>query len=199
MQITSGKFRGLKLKWVSDSKTRPTTARVKENIFNILTSMRKSLDFTGVFVLDLFAGSGQMGLECISRGAADVILNDCNKDAYNIIKSNCKSINYNGQILNLDYKACIEKLKTHKFDIIFLDPPYEDNEVLIDALRLILEHQILAKNGIIVVENEGVECQKWGGRVSKTGGTERFLEGSNLSIKIKKYGRATVCFLSEVD
>jgi len=177
MQIISGKFRGKKLEWVLAGSTRPTASRVKESIFNVLAS-------TGVnfgVVLDLFGGSGQMGIECVSRGANKVIFNDINPQAVAVIKKNCTSINAlsHTEISNLDYMECLQKYRSQKFDIVFLDPPYEENTFALQAIEFIAAHKMLVPGGVIVVESE------------KDG-----IEFGGFAVRTKKYGRARIYFLS---
>ena len=172
MRIIAGHRKGRKIIAKHDSKTRPTTDRVRENVFNTLFGL---MEINGARVLDLFAGCGSYGLECYSRGAVEVTFNDTDKQAVEIVKHNCKVVGCDGVVLNLDYKLALEKLKTKKFDIIFLDPPYESDFAEI-ALEIIMNQNMLSENGIIVIETEkdlGVQA-----------------------LKIKTYGRARLYFVN---
>ena len=108
MRIISGKARGTKLYTLEGTATRPTLDRVKESIFNIIQSKIEN-----AVVLDLFAGSGAIGLECVSRGAEKAILCDKSKEAIEIIKKNVEKTHMQEkvEIYNLDFKTCIEKIK----------------------------------------------------------------------------------------
>ena len=173
MRIISGKYRGKKLIEYSDEVTRPTTDRVRESVFNVLVNL---IDISGVTVLDLFAGTGAYGLECHSRGANEVVFNDCDARAVSTIKANCKAINLDAQILGLDYKSALEKLKCKKFDLVFLDPPY-----ISDFALQAIPHINLSENGIVIVESE------------------KELEFPNFNVKVKKYGRAVIYFLKIIE
>jgi 16S rRNA (guanine966-N2)-methyltransferase len=118
MRIIAGKYRGKKLLEYHTESTRPTTDRVKENVFNILSNM---VDFAEIKVLDLFAGTGQYGIECISRGCKDVTFNDL--ETADIIKKNLKSINETAKVYSKNYLELLDK----NYDLIFLDPPYKSN------------------------------------------------------------------------
>jgi len=178
MRIIAGRFRGKKLDWVSDATTRPTTDRVKENIFNVLTSM--GVDFNNAKVLVPFAGSGQMGLECHSRGAQIIIFNDTDATAQKLIKRNCLAMGLAPQIVALDYLACIDKLKSQKFNLIFLDPPFADLAAPINASQQLLKNDMLERDAVIVCETE---CDT--------------LEFAGFDVRKKKYGRAVIYFLTK--
>jgi len=177
MQIIGGKFRGKRLEWVSNDTTRPTTARVKENIFNVLTSM--GVDFASVSVLVLFAGSGQMGIECFSRGANEIVFNDTSPSARLLIKRNCESVGFKPELLGAGYVLCIDQLRKRKFDLVFLDPPFAYLDVAPHAARLLREKGMLTENAIIVAETENPDL---------------VFEGFDM--RIKKYGRVCIYFLT---
>lgn len=144
MRIISGKYRGKTLASFSGSAVRPTADRVKESLFNIL-----SAEIYGASVLDMFCGSGSLGIECISRGASFVKFNDVSKDSIALLKKNLKGIEGNFKITNLDYTRCIEP--SEKFDLIFIDPPY-----MLDCgvAALQLSSKALSENGIAVYERD---------------------------------------------
>ena len=121
MRIITGSARGTKLETLEGDATRPTADRVKEAVFNII-----QFEVEGRSMLDLFAGSGQMALEALSRGAESALLADSGTDAVNIIKSNAKKARLyeKCRVLCSDYKSVIRGCADReKFDIIFLDPP----------------------------------------------------------------------------
>ena len=183
MRIISGKNRGTKLYTLEGENTRPTLDRVKEPLFSILNFyIEESV------VLDLFAGSGALGLEAISRGASEAVLCDNARNAIHIIEKNVEkmSVNSKVKILNLDYLKALEKLKSqkYKFDIVFLDPPYQ-TDFSEKASQKIVEYSLLNENGIIVIETdrkkEVVE------NINKMNLFEIYDE--------RKYGRAELIFL----
>ncbi len=153
MRVISGKFKYKALYNPKDNKVRPTTDRIKETLFNIIASKNK----TGkVLVLDLFAGSGALGIESLSRGAEKVIFVDKDKESFMLVNQNLKHVGaQNGEfeVYNVDYEFALKKLKDKGFDLIFVDPPYAlhiENKVL----DLIKKYNVLAKDGLIVVEHD---------------------------------------------
>ena len=146
MRIISGKAKGTKLYTLQGDNTRPTLDRVKESIFNIIQSQ-----IPEATVLDLFAGSGAIGLEMLSRGAKKAILCDKSKEAIGIIKKNIQKTHMEEKVelYNIDFKECIEKVSKEKFDIIYIDPPYETNFIE-KSLEKIIEKNIIQDNGIII-------------------------------------------------
>ena len=173
MRIIAGAKRGKKIMPKIDDTTRPTTDRVRENVFNILTNL---VDIQGASVLDLFAGCGAYGLEAHSRGARQIVFNDFDAQAVEVIKKNAKACDCNAQVLNLDYTDAIEKLDSQTFDIIFIDPPY-NSDFALKAVEYIRQKNLLSVGGVIVVE------------------TENDLDIE--SIREKKYGRARLYFLGQ--
>lgn len=147
MRIISGKHRSRIIKMVDISTTRETTDKVRGAIFNLLS-------FTPIkgVCLDLFSGSGALGLEAMSRGCSRGYFNDCGKKAYNITKENCKQLGYTNEVVvtNFDYKKALSFYK-ERFDFIFLDPPY-----ILDCCNEIIsfvdKNDLLCEDGIIVCE-----------------------------------------------
>ena len=148
MRVITGTARGRRLRELEGMETRPTTDRVKEGLFNII-----QFDIQGRKVLDLFAGTGQLGIECLSRGCASAIFVDRRSDAVRLIRENlrCTGLERNAQVIAGD---SIEYLGTTKdrFDIIFLDPPYQSG-LLELAINKIAAFDILSPHGIIVAEH----------------------------------------------
>ena len=147
MRVITGSARGKKLKTLDGLATRPTTDRVKEAIFNII-----QFDIDGRKILDLFGGSGQLAIECLSRGAAHAVIVDQSRDAVSIIKENLKNTGFSNQanVYQLEALRFLTTTTEH-FDIIFLDPPYAE-KLLEESLKLISEIDILSEGGIIVCE-----------------------------------------------
>ncbi|MBP3461298.1 MAG: 16S rRNA (guanine(966)-N(2))-methyltransferase RsmD [Bacilli bacterium] len=152
MRIISGKYKGRKLLGQNIEGTRPTMDRVKESLFGIIQNNIKDS-----ICLDLFAGTGALGLEAISNGAKECYFIDKNIISINIIKENSKGIE-NVKIMNKDYLKALNELKNIKFDVIFLDPPYKMN-LIQSSLNKIKENNMLNKNGIIVCEFEKEEFE----------------------------------------
>ena len=177
MRIVGGKYRSRVLAEFAGNDVRPTSDRAKEALFNIL-----AMKTYGARVLDLFSGSGSLGLESLSRGAKEVVFNDCAKESVAIIKKNLTAlkIQINGdeaKISNYDYAVCLETLH-QPFDLIFIDPPYRLDYGK-KALEIISKKRLLTENGIAVYERD---CP-YSGEVD---GLEKYDE--------RKYGQAYLTF-----
>lgn len=148
MRIISGKYRGLKLAEFDGSDVRPTADRVKESLFNVLFGR-----VVGARVLDLFCGSGNLGIECLSRGAEIVHFNDISPASINVLKKNLARLKNerNYKITNLDYSVCLSR--TDGYDLIFIDPPYQF-EIGIEALKIIGTGNLLNDGGVVVFERD---------------------------------------------
>ena len=149
-KVISGKLKGRKINGFDILGTRPTMDRVKESLFaTIQNHLNNSI------VLDLFSGSGNLGIEAISNGSKIAYFNDFNKKCTNIIQENIINFNIDNQsiITNFDYHKALNYYINNKivFDIIFLDPPYKDhvNEEIMD---IIINNNLLNKNGLIICE-----------------------------------------------
>ena len=147
MRIIAGKFRGKKLKSPLTENIRPTLDKVKQAIF---TKLQFFID--GKTVLDLFCGSGALGIEAISRNAKEVVFVDKNINSVKLTKENLKSINSQSKVLHMDFKEALNSF-TNKFDLIILDPPYASG-VYEKCLQLIKENNLLSDKGIIVCERD---------------------------------------------
>ena len=147
MRVITGKARGVQLKTPAGLETRPTTDRVKEALFSII-----HFDIPGARVLDLFAGTGQLGIEALSRGAREAVFVDIREDACRLIKENLKrtKLQTDAQVVKTEYTQYLRNCHG-KFGIIFLDPPYSE-EFLEKSLNFIMEIDILQSGGIIVTE-----------------------------------------------
>ncbi len=148
MRVITGTAKGRRLKELKGNETRPTTDRVKEGIFNII-----QFDIEGRRVLDLFGGTGQLGIECLSRGAAGATFVDARADACRLIRDNLAltGLSDRARVLTADYASVLPSLR-EKYDIIFLDPPYQ-TKLLERSLELISQFDILREHGIIVCES----------------------------------------------
>ena len=147
MRVITGKARGVSLKTPNGMQTRPTTDRVKEALFSII-----QFDIPGASVLDLFGGTGQLGIEALSRGAVKAVFVDAGEEACKLIRHNLKltKLEQEASVIRADYVDYLKRSK-EKFDIIFLDPPYAE-VFLENALKLVTEIDILQTNGIIITE-----------------------------------------------
>ena len=147
MRVITGKARGVQLKTPDGMLTRPTTDRVKEALFSII-----HFEIPGAKVLDLFGGTGQLGIEALSRGAASAVFVDAREDACRLIKENLKrtKLEVDSTVIRSDYLQYLNRCKD-KFDIIILDPPYAE-VFLENALNIITEIDILQSGGIIIAE-----------------------------------------------
>ena len=148
MRIITGTSRGTRLESLPGNDTRPTSERVKEAIFSSL-----QFDLQGRRVLDLFAGSGQMGLEALSRGADTCMFIDASREAMAYIKKNAEKTRLfdRSKFLVSDFRTYIGKA-TGQFDLVFIDPPYALS-VVGDAIRRLIEKDLLAPDAIIVAES----------------------------------------------
>ena len=147
MRVITGKARGVQLKTPDGMLTRPTADRVKEALFSII-----NFDLPGAAVLDLFGGTGQLGIEALSRGAASAVFVDAGEPACRLIRENLKrtKLESDAKVIRSDYLDYLKRCR-EKFDIIFLDPPYAE-VFLENALKSITEIDILQSGGIIVTE-----------------------------------------------
>lgn len=183
MRIISGTARGTKLYTLEGIRTRPTLDRVKEPLFSIIQNK-----IHGAIVLDLFAGSGALGIETLSRGANNCTFCDSTKDAIKIVQMNLEKtkLKSKSKVLEMDYSKCLKKSKEEnmKYDIVFIDPPYDSNLIYL-AVKEIMELELLTKDGIIIAETDNEK--------------QIINEIGKLNVNIfdkRKYGRAILLFLS---
>ena len=184
MRIISGKARGTKLYTLDGTATRPTLDRVKESLFNIIQN-----DIEDSTVLDLFSGSGAIGLEFLSRGAKRAVLCDSSKDAIKIIKQNVQKTHFEEkvEVYNMEFTKLVERLQNQKFDIIYIDPPYATDFIKI-SLEKIIEYELVNENTKIIVETDDE--------------TRILNQIEKMDVEItdkRKYGRAYVLFLKKMN
>ena len=146
MRVITGEARGRKLITLEGEDVRPTTDRVKEGMFNII-----QFELEGASVLDLFAGSGQLGIEAISRGAKEAYMVDNSRKSVEVIKKNIKSVKFEkeAKVFAMDFHSFLA-MNTVDFDIAFVDPPYKTG-LLQEALELVAEN--MKDTGVIIAEN----------------------------------------------
>ena len=183
MHIITGSARGVKLETLKGEQTRPTSERAKEAIFSML-----QFDLEGRRVLDLFAGSGQMGLEALSRGAASAVLADKAKDAVVIITKNAQKTKLTDRtkIVAADAATYLSRCADGPFHLVFLDPPYAAG-LLPPVLRTLLDKRLLTEGATVVAE-----CGDPG---ALFGGDEALAARYTVE-KEKRYGAAYVYFLT---
>ena len=147
MRVITGKARGIQLKTPDGMLTRPTADRVKEALFSII-----NFDVPGSKVLDLFGGTGQLGIEALSRGAASAVFVDAREDSCRLIRENLKRtrLESSAKVIRSDYLDYLNRCR-EQYNIIFLDPPYAE-VFLENAIKRITEIDILQSDGIIVAE-----------------------------------------------
>lgn len=182
MRIISGSMRGTKLFTLDGLNTRPTLDRVKEPLFSIL-----NFNLEDAEVLDLFAGSGALALESLSRGAKHAVLCDNSYEAIRVIKQNIEKTKTEDRtlVISKNFQKALEELsnKNMKFDIIFLDPPYKFDYAE-KATQMIVDMNLLKENGIIIIETDT---------------KEKVIQNlQNIDINMydeRKYGRVTLLFL----
>ncbi len=157
MRIISGKYRNKKIDFLKNLKTRPLKDSVRENIFNILKHSKNiKVKIEDSNIMDLYAGTGAFGLECLSREASKVFFVEKDKEAIINLKKNIKNLKLENKsiIFDEDIFKFSKNLKFEKkFDIIFLDPPYKD-EGYIDVIKILKDKNLLNKNHIIITHRE---------------------------------------------
>ncbi len=182
MRVISGVARGTKISSIESLDTRPTLDRVKESLFNIIQN-----DLKGKVVLDLFAGSGALGIEALSRGAEKAYFCEINLEAIKILKQNLEKTKLikNAIIINKDYKVALKGIQD-KLDIIFLDPPYK-LDLTEKAIKEILDLELIDNTSLIIVETDELKRDM-----------EQIENIKELEIIDKrKYGRANLIFIKK--
>ena len=171
MNITGGKYNGRKIQAPDEKISRPTLSKVRMSVFNVLYSLLG--DFEGKIFLDMFGGSGVMGLEALSRGFKSVIVFEKNKQAADVIRKNYKALN---EPLNLTLGDSIKLIKkiTQAVDVIYIDPPYLDG-IYQASLENLPEHKIIILEHVVDID----------------------LTGFNV-IKQKKYGDKYITFIEKI-
>lgn len=184
MRVISGEYRGRRLESLEGRDIRPTTDRVKESLFNILGERLIECSF-----LDLFGGSGAIGIEALSRGARLSVFIDSSIKSIKVLRGNLESlkIKENAEVYNTDYTTAIDKLwrDNRLFDIIFIDPPYSTG-IAQNALGEIARKNILQQGGIIVIEHDHKDAMP-----------EK--EGKLIRYRVKQYGNTVLSFYCTED
>lgn len=174
MRIIAGKYRGRTLAVFRGKDIRPTADRVKESLFQILTPR-----LVGSRVLDLFCGSGALGIECLSRGAREAVFNDISEESLAVLGKNLRMLGENAVVSRADFATCLSRV-TGAFDLIFCDPPYaarcEET-----VFSLVKARKLLTGGGLVVFESERDILPSAGFVCADT----------------RRYGRTTVRFFAE--
>lgn len=181
MKVIGGIYKGRKIKGFDIAGTRPTMDRVKESLFATIQAY-----IPNSIVLDLFSGSGNLGIESLSANASYAYLIDHSKKAINTINSNIKEIGIkNCQALMLDYIKALKYFKKEGiiFDLIFLDPPYKTNYIE-QSIKLIEQYNLLSENGLIICESDNID--------------KIIFSSKYQSIKEKKYGDKWVVIIKQI-
>ena len=183
MRIISGKFRGKKILFTNSPITRPLRDYVKENIFNILSHGKKiKLNLENVNILDLYSGVGSFGIECLSRKVDKVVFVEKDPLAFSILKKNISSLKLSdkSKLFFTDIKDYLERFnEKYKFDLIFLDPPYNNTSYL-NIVKLIKIKKIFNSTNRIIIHREN-KCEDELGKIIKID-------------LIKSYGRSKIIF-----
>ena len=180
MRIIAGEFRSRKLNTLAGDNTRPTLDKVREAIFSSLGGY-----FQGGEMLDLFAGSGSVGLESLSRGMDKAYFCDMNRQAIKVIESNIKALKVEKrtQVYCLNYKSMLSKMQNHTFGLVYLDPPYA-LKVIEEILCFLDEHNMIDTYGSVVVESAKEDVYN-----------ERY--GTLVKVKEKEYGITRITYFEK--
>jgi len=175
MRVTGGTYKGRMIKTIQGLSTRPTTDKIRQSIFNILMN-----DIVNTSVLDIFAGFGALGIEALSRGAAEAFFIESGHKQVEIIKVNLETLDLKAEIMESDYsKACRDLQKSGKiFDLIFADPPYE-KIIPAEVIETVMQYNLLKNGGLFIIEHKS-------GQVVKSDHVEL--------LKKRKFGQTEVSF-----
>ena len=181
MRVISGEYRGRILRTVNDLSVRPATGRVKQTLFDMLAAR---MELQGTVVLDIFAGSGNLGIEALSRGAALAVFVENNPRALDAIELNVRSLGCEArtEIYQADALAYIEQEK-RQYDIVFADPPYA-YDTISSLPHLLFSHAIVKPGGYLLVEHANELHFE---------DTDRYRTGP-----VKKFGRTLVTFFRNI-
>lgn len=147
MRITAGKFKNKQIKTIESDLIRPTLSKIRESLFNVLQNEIVDANF-----LDVFAGSGIVGIEAASRGAKEVIFVEKNPKHYKLLKENLKNIQFENKTFLADSVNVLEKFDANRFDVIFSDPPYK-TDLNNKIIEIVARKKLLKEDGILVLES----------------------------------------------
>lgn len=152
MIITGGSLRGRKVNTVKSKDVRPTSSKVRESIFNIIQSISDILHHGNAVVLDLFAGSGIVGLEAYSRGAKKIYFIEKNPNVAKVLKENLSLFDFDYELIIANALSALDRFADTAFDLIFIDPPYASG-LIEPSLNKIKDNKLLKPEGLIIVEH----------------------------------------------
>jgi len=175
MIITGGSCKGRKINTVKSREVRPTSSKIRESIFNMIYS-----SITDSVMLDLFAGSGIIGLESLSRGAKKVYFVENNPKVYRLLKENLSNFDFNYETKFSDALVALDNFQDIKFDMIFIDPPYASG--LIEPVLIKIKNStLLSEDGIVIIEHS-----------SNFQISDKVIELGFSILKEKKYGDTSI-------
>lgn len=176
MRIVAGKYRSRVIKSLDKDTTRPTSDKIREAIYSSIGPY-----FDGGIMLDLFAGSGAMSIEALSRGMKQSYAVDHQYAAIQVLKANKQNLELDGlKVIKSDYRAALEHLQAFKFDLVFLDPPYHMH-IYEEVIQYLEDHDMLEAQATLIMESElGVTTFDKYGKLNK--------------IKTKKYGNTMITY-----
>ncbi|MGL5205006.1 MAG: 16S rRNA (guanine(966)-N(2))-methyltransferase RsmD [Metamycoplasmataceae bacterium] len=182
LRIIAGKYRKSLIDQPDIKMTRSTTDRVRESIFNCLQNQIENS-----IVLDLFSGSGAMAIESLSRGAMKSICVDNSKEAISVIQSNFNKLSIkNADIYYLDALNFLSSKRGTKYDLIFLDPPYKELDLLNNVLKILADGLFLNKYGQIILETQEDNL------------TQITIPKTMIIDKVKNYGKTIIIFINNI-
>lgn len=178
MRVTAGKYKNRSIKTLKSNEVRPTLSKIRESVFNVIQN-----NIADSTMLDLFAGSGIMGMEAVSRGAKSITYVEKNPKVARLLKENLKNFDFENYVFVNDAFKALNKLEGNKFDIIFVDPPYH-LKIESELIAKIKEYKLLAEDGVLIIE------------AASSNKVEEVLTNSVFCIdKQKKYGDTSIYFL----
>ncbi len=156
MRVTGGTLKGRTLRTIPGLSTRPTTDKIRQSIFNILMN-----DIEDASVLDIFAGSGALGIEALSRGAASTVFIESGRKQIENIQNNLMALDLKAGVFDCEYIAACRSLQSdnRKFDLIFADPPYEKIKPS-EVIETVLQYDLLENNGLLIIEHKAGQAEK---------------------------------------
>jgi len=175
MRVIAGKYKGRKLIAPSGNDVRPTSDKVKEAVFSMLAGWVE-----GASCLDVFAGTGSLGIEALSRGAKDCVFCEVSPVAYSVLTENLKFAE-NAQSYKTDFRLLIKRLRS-RVDIAFVDPPYKAGYYG-EVMKILLDYDIISEGGIVVLERHAGDPEEYEGF---------------LPIRTKRYGKTQVEFYERI-
>lgn len=182
MRITAGKYKAKRVNTVKSQDVRPTSSKVRESIFNILQNR-----VSGSLMLDLFAGSGIMGLEALSRGAEEVVFVEKNPKVMRLLKENIANFDANAKVIFNDALKALDILKGSSFDIIFVDPPYAAG-IYAEVLKKVKDNNLLLPDGVLILEHASSDDY------------QEFINDNGFEIlKSKIYGDTALTFICKAN